>query len=375
MIHPDDVVAWLAQVRQNPEAAPAIVEALAARLMELDQQNEALRDELVRLSRGREQPVGTERIAALSRRVQLLERRLEQGGEPIPTAAYLLLFTLDGRGARVPLPDAGAWRTQDRADLIAAHLRPRHLLVAHEDDELLLFSDKGRAMRLSVADIEPVEPPVNYMSLLPDLMLDLDESVSVSAVLAQSFEQLTLVTRKGYVRCFSRVELESFLERGLPLHSSPVEGDYPAFALQGDGRRDTVLATRIGKGVRFPERAVSVQSKPGVQLDRGDVIAGAAIVEDETVLALVGEAGDAAAREMGGFGRHATAGNRGKLLTRIGDVVVVAPVKPDQTVWLLTAAGRLHPVPASRMSPGPGASGGKSVLKLDKDRVVAMTVA
>jgi DNA gyrase/topoisomerase IV subunit A len=375
MIHPDDVAAWIAQVRQNPEAAPAIVEALAARLMELDQQNEALRDELVRFSRSREQPVDTERIAALSRRVQLLERRLEQGGESVPTASYLLLFTLDGRGARVPLPDAEAWRMQERVDFAAAHLRPRHLLIAHEDDELLLFSDKGRAMRLSVADIERVESPVAYMSLLPALILDLDESVGVSAVLAQSFDQLTLVTRKGYVRSFRRVELESFLERGLPLHSSPVEGDYPAFALQGDGKHDLVLATRMGKGVRFPERAVSVQSKPGVQLDRGDVVAGAAIVDDEMVLALVGEAGGAAAREMRGFGRHATAGNRGKLLTRIGDVVAAATIKPDEAMWLLTAAGRLHAIPASRMAPGSGASGGKSVLELDQDRVVAVAVA
>ena len=36
LIHPDDIAAWIAEVRQHPEAAPEIVEALAVRLKELD---------------------------------------------------------------------------------------------------------------------------------------------------------------------------------------------------------------------------------------------------------------------------------------------------------------------------------------------------
>lgn len=375
MIHPDDVVAWIAQVRQHPEAAPGIIQALAARLVELDKQNEALRDELVRLSRSQE-PAGNEgRAATLARRVQTLERQLELGVQiqPGDVTRSLLVFTHDGRGARLPLPSAEAWKERNDSGLVASHLRPRHMLIADDEGELLVFTDKGRAMRVDVADVGTAEVPVNYLALLPGLVLDLDESVGVVIPLPAIFGQLTLITRKGYARSFRRAEVDSLLERGLPLHSSPVDGDYLAYALPSDGRSELLIATRVGKGVRFAERLVGVQSKPAIRLDRGDVVAGAAIVSDEMTLALVSADGVAVRREMAGFGAHPSAGNRGKILTRVGEVAAITPVDEDNALWLLTAAGQLQLIRAAGLSCGPGASRGTRVARLGKDRVVALT--
>jgi DNA gyrase/topoisomerase IV subunit A len=371
MIHPDDVAAWIAQVRQQPEAAPGIIEALAARLVELDRQNEALRDELLRLRQGGETTADEGRVVQLARRVQALERQLERGTE---VNAQLLIFTLDGRGARLPLPSAAAWLQSDDHGLVAGHLRPRYLLIAGEGDELLLLSDKGRAMRLSVADVGLAEAPLHYLSLLPGLVLDLDESLSVIAPLPGNFNRMTLVTRKGYARSFLRAEVDSLLERGLPLHSSPVEGDYPAFLLFSDGEGDLLVVAQGGKGLRFPERVIGVQARPAIRLERGEVVAGAVVVNDRVQVALVGADGLAARREMAGFAAHPTAGHRGKTVTRIEDLLAVTRVDEDDTLWLLTAAGQMHAVPAAQVPSGPGASSGKVVLRLDEDRLVALAV-
>jgi hypothetical protein len=51
MIRKSDVQWWIQEVRRNPDAAPELVEMLADRLMELDLENERLRDELVGLRR------------------------------------------------------------------------------------------------------------------------------------------------------------------------------------------------------------------------------------------------------------------------------------------------------------------------------------
>jgi DNA gyrase subunit A len=377
MIHPDDVVAWIAQVRQHPEAAPGIIEALAARLVELDQHNEALRDELVRLSRTHEPAADEGRVAALTRRVQTLERQLDREGLSQPERAprSLLILTLDGRGARLALPNPKSWQERGDPGLVAGHLRSRYLTVASDADELLLFTDKGRAVRVNVADIVPTETPVNYCSLLPGLTLDLDESVSVVIPFPPLFDRLTLVTRKGYARSFRRAEVDSLLERKLPLHSSPVEGDYPAFALFSDGDSELLIGTRLGKGVRFPERVVGVQSQPAIKLDRGDVVVGAVVVNDETTVALLGVDGAAARREMAGFGAHSTAGNRGKLLTRMGELLAVERVSVDDVLWLLTVFGQLHAIPAARVPSGPGTSSGKAMIRLGKDRLVALAVS
>lgn len=371
MIHPDDVAAWIAQVRQNPESAPGFIEALAARLVELDNQNEVLRDELVRQSRTQQPVVDKGRAAALARRVEELERQMAQPGEP---AHSLLICTLDGRGARMNLPNTDAWRQRSDTTLVVDHLRPHRLLIVAEDDELLLLTDKGRALRVKVSDIDQAEAPITYLSLLPSFVLELDESISVIAPLSPSFGQLTLITRKGYARSFRRAEVHSLLDRGLPLHSSPVVGDYPAFVVFGDGKGELLIATRLGKGVRFPERQVGVQSKPAINLDRGDVVVGAAVVSDAMGLALVGTGGAAARRDMEGFGAHPTAGNRGKILTRIGDLVGAVPVRPKDVLWLLTSAGALFVISTSRVPTGPGASSGRVVVRLDEDLIVAVAV-
>lgn len=387
MIHPDDVAAWIAQVRQQPEAAPGIIEALAARLLALDRQNEALRDELLRL-RGQQDTADEGRTATLTRRVQVLERQLAQSVQPEGGAARsLLALTLDGRGARLPLPSADDWGK--RGELVASHLRPRYLLPVSDEDQLLLFNDKGRALRLNVADVELGDAPARYLSLLPGLELDLDESISAVASVPLAFtaggaySQLTLVTRKGYARSFRRAEVESMLERNLPLHSSPVEGDYPALVLFGDGKSELFIVSRQGQGVRFPERVVGIQPEPAINLERGDVVAGAVVVKSEAAgkrsgetVALISAHGVAARRQMNGFSAHPNAGIRGKVVTRINDLVAVALVEQEDLLWLLTSAGQLLALPAARLPSGPGASSGKAVVKLGKEeRLVALAVS
>jgi DNA gyrase/topoisomerase IV subunit A len=378
MIHPDDVAAWIAQVRQQPEAAPGIIEALAARLLALDRQNETLRDELLRLRRDQEPAAVTDsaRAATLAARVQTLERQLAQGVQP-DALRSLLALTLDGRGARLPLPDA-QW---ERGELAARHLRPRYLLSISDEEQLLLFNDKGRALRLPARDIDLDDAPVRYLSLLPGLLLDLDESISAVASLAPSasttFSQLTLVSRKGYARSFRPAEVDSMLKRNLPLHSSPVEGDYPAFVALGDGKSELLIVSRGGKGVRFPERVVGIQPTLAIKLERGDVVAGALVVRkdsDETV-ALVGAGGMAVRRQLSGFGAHPNAGIKGKIVTRIADLAAVALVDEEDVLWLLTNWGQLLAVPAQSLPSGPGASSGKAVVKLgEEERLVALAV-
>jgi DNA gyrase subunit A len=172
------------------------------------------------------------------------------------------------------------------------------------------------------------------------------------------------------------------LERSLPLHSSPIEGDYPALVTLSDGKSELLIVTRDGKGVRFSERLVGVQSQPAINLGRGDVVVGAAVVKERTTakrpygtIVMVNADGVTARREMSGFIAHPTAGNRGKILTRIKNLIAAAPVGQDDILWLLTASGQLLAVPAAKVPSGPGASSGKALVKLDKDRLVALAVS
>ena len=55
--------------------------------------------------------------------------------------------------------------------------------------------------------------------------------------------------------------------------------------------------------------------------------------------------------------------------------MAVALVGEDDVLWLLTNSGQLLAVPAKSLPSGPGASGGKAVVKLGEDeRLVALAV-
>jgi hypothetical protein len=98
------------------------------------------------------------------------------------------------------------------------------------------------------------------------------------------------------------------------------------------------------------------------------------VVVDGTTLVLVGADGVAGRREMAGFGAHPSAGNRGKILTRIGNLAAVAPVNQDTTLWCLTSSGEMKAVAAAQVPSGPGASSGKQMMRLGEERLVALTV-
>ncbi|MCK4315768.1 MAG: hypothetical protein KAX24_08355, partial [Anaerolineae bacterium] len=51
MIRKSDVQWWVLEAKKHPESAPAIIKELAKRLVELDTENEHLREKIIRLQR------------------------------------------------------------------------------------------------------------------------------------------------------------------------------------------------------------------------------------------------------------------------------------------------------------------------------------
>ena len=66
MIRQSDVQWWVLEAQKHPESAPSIIKELAARLIELDQENERLRDDLIRLRRGAIRKAGSAQVKATS---------------------------------------------------------------------------------------------------------------------------------------------------------------------------------------------------------------------------------------------------------------------------------------------------------------------
>ena len=151
MIRKDDVQWWALEAKKHPEAASQIIEELSKRLLHLNEQNEHLRDEIIRLQgHARTTQVDAE-MAALRRKVRTLQDAVH--GKTSSGAAIAFLSERQ-QGARLALTSADELARRDTPVLGDQMLLELcKVLPANLSDGLLMMSNHGREFKLQVADI------------------------------------------------------------------------------------------------------------------------------------------------------------------------------------------------------------------------------
>ena len=146
MIRKSDVQWWVLEAQKHPESAATIVEQLAERLIELDRENERLRDQLIRLQRRAPATANRAEVTTLQRRVKELQSRL---GSASSTEPALIFLSERLQSARLPLSQVRQMADQGRPVLNQqALLAFKCLLLASPHQELLLLTNQGRGFRL-----------------------------------------------------------------------------------------------------------------------------------------------------------------------------------------------------------------------------------
>ncbi len=226
----------------------------------------------------------------------------------------------------------------------------RHLFVASTHDYILIFTQLGRIFWLKVHVLPEVgaagrgKPIVN--------MIRIDKEDNVAAIIGvREFDdrrQVVLVTRGGTVKktplsAFSRPRANGIIAIGVR------EGDRVLDAKLSDGMSTVVLATQMGKAIRFRESDVrpmgrSAHGVRGISLRQGDRLVGMQVVGDRGALLTVSE---------GGYGKRTAIeaypiqrrGGQGvvnlKTSKRTGKVVGFEFVDVDDEVVLISVAGKI----------------------------------
>lgn len=369
MIRKSDIQWWLLEAKKDPAAAPGIIEALAARLVELDAENERLRDDLIRLQRG-SPPAAVDRaeLGELQRKVDSLQTILK-GQASTETAVILISDQM--QTIRLPLSQVRLQlRRQESTLSRSAVLSVSSMLVARPQDDLLLLSNTGRLLGLPLHKVpfqvdEQNWPPVSDQSPLPD-----GEGLTAAVATAQPPRFWTVVTRRGHVRQVLRVHADKQL--GDVLFESPLRGDAPAAIVDGD-RGDLLIVSRWGKAVRFPQRAIGLKGVIGMNLEQDDqVVAALALASDEDVL-VVTSAGYAMRRDMASFRTQSKAGGPGKAFIQAYDVLSVLHYADRGKLLFLTYSGRLVAVKTAGIPPSGRLGKGNLLQDLSGDPAVAVT--
>ena len=262
----------------------------------------------------------------------------------------------------------------------------KHLFVASTKDYLLVFSNKGRVYWLRVFEIPQAGRQAKGKAIVNILQMEQGEGIS-SVIPVKEFsagKYLVMCTKKGLIK---KTELSAF--------SNPRKGGIIGISLDKDdllmdtdltnGDQEILLATRLGKSIRFKEKQVrdmgrQAKGVKGASLSKKDEIIGLDILSstmNKTQAALLTvTAGGFAKRTSLKDYRLQSRGGKGiiniKTTSKNGDAVGVMVVEPHDEMLVVTQQGMMVRCPIKDIRQTGRNTQGVRLISLDKkDAVVS----
>ncbi|MBI4593990.1 MAG: DNA gyrase subunit A, partial [Candidatus Rokubacteria bacterium] len=255
------------------------------------------------------------------------------------------------------------------------------LFVASTHSYLLFFTNLGKAHWLKVHEIPEGGRQAKGKAMVNLLSLGEGEGVA-TCVPVRDFaagSHILFVTKQGKVK---KTELEAYSHpRAGGIQAIGLEaGDEVIAARRTDGRREVVIATRLGVSIRFSEDEVRPMGRGaagvrGIELEEGDeVIAAVVVQEGEGVYILT--------ITERGYGKrtpreeYRLQGRAGKGIIDIktggrnGNVVGLLQVRDGDDVLVVTTKGKLIRMHAADVSSQGRNTLGVRIIELESDDCV-----
>jgi len=258
-----------------------------------------------------------------------------------------------------------------------------NVFVANMHDNLLCFTDRGRAYWLKVYDLPEGQRASKGKALVNLLNLAGEERVTTVIPVREfrSDHYLFFATRNGTV---AKVALDEFSRpRQTGINAINLrDGDAVVDVKATDGNRELILTTKFGQSLRFHEEAVrpvrrNAMGVRGIKLRHGDALQAISIVEDDHLLTIT-EQGYGKRTEFDEFRGHGrgTMGVRNIVVdVRGGGVVGSMAVSDDDEIIVMSASGIVIRTKVSEISVQKRGTRGVRVMKLDDgDRVIGFTI-
>ena len=296
-----------------------------------------------------------------------------------------VVITLSRQGyvKRIPI---GAYRAQRRGGRGLRGMGTKsedwvdHVFVASTHDYLVVFSDRGRCHWVKVWGIPQGSRQARGKPIVN--LVDLNRGESVASVVAvREFSDdrfLLFCTKNGVVK---RTSLSAYGNvRAVGIYAVGVrEGDALIDVQLTEGDNEVLLATRMGKAIRFRESDARPMGRTaagvrGIRLDEGDEVVGMVVVRrPDATLLVATEHGMGKRSEIGDY-RFQHRGGKGvinlKSSEKTGPVVAVKSVTDDDQLMVVTRKGVVNRQNVSEIRVIGRATQGVRLVNLDEGDAV-----
>jgi len=321
------------------------------------------------------------------RRTKITAEAREDFKEEDLVAEEAVLISISQRGyiKRVP---ATTFRTQSRGGrgVIGQNMREEDEIImmipASTLDTVLFFSDRGKVYSEKVYQIPDAGRTDRGISINNILSLDGGEMIT-AAVNVPDFNAAaycTLVTLRGRVKRMKLSELAAVRPSGL-IAINLDANDHLRWAILTSGKDDLILVTANGNALRYPESSLRPMGRnaggvTGIRLREGDRLTGAEVVEPGADLLVVTENGYGKRTGLAEYpvksrGGQGVATINQKSLAQIGQVAVARVVTAEDELTLITTAGIVMRMKASKVSRTGRATRGVHLIDIEKGNKVA----
>lgn len=305
----------------------------------------------------------------------------------IPDDEQVVTITYRGYAKRLPLT---TYRNQRRGGRGVTAVPAReddflaHLFVAGAHQNILFFTNRGRAFRLKVHEIPEAGRHARGLPLVNLLALASGEQVTAVIPVGEvdRVRYLLMCTRRGIVKKVRLAEF-SFNRRDGVAAISLGENDELVGVTLTAGNEDVLIATRSGTLIRFSEQEIrpvgrTARGVRGIRLRPDDWVVGvnACSPEGAEILAVTGDG--YGKRTLVDEFRRQTRGGTGTAAVRRGRkggfLVGLMVVQEGDEIMIVTSDGRLIRTGINEIPVLGRTARGVKLVRLEKrERVLAVT--
>ena len=225
-----------------------------------------------------------------------------------------------------------------------------HLLTTHTHASMLFFTQSGRVFQLRVHEVPERERQAKGVHINNLIEVGANERITAVFVRPETESEahyMLMVTKSGYIKKTAMAEYANVRRNGL-IAIKLVEGDELDWVTPTSGRDEVIIATELGKAIRFSETEVRAMGRDtqgviGMKLGKGDAVAGMATVVEGGDLLVLTQRGYGKRTPLSEYPKKHRAGQGVftlKVTDRVGKLAAVRVTRdPEEEILVISASG------------------------------------
>jgi len=247
---------------------------------------------------------------------------------------------------------------------------PIFIQNAEENQQMLLFTNRARVFRMPLNTI--LSTPVFAKAATATERLSLETGETFVAMLPEQAKgYVALAAESGRVRWLRHHLFGEHMGPGTAFYNFNEFGPL-ASVCWAPGDAELFLVTHQGIGIRFAEKALTVQGDQGIRLSGDDKVVAITSVYPDSSVFILGADGRGTQRLMSGFTPNKTPGGSGKIAFKSNKVAGAVTVEVNDDLFIISRLGKMIRFPSDEVPSTEGVVQGVNCMSLRGDEAVAV---